>query len=120
MVARGSFNELHITRRMVPNNNYAVGFSKHMSLVLASVLYLTSYPLISKSFVCTRNDDVTINKVLYNRDFLAYVMVVILCICNDDVIGAGVELRGEVWPGTVLCFYPGTLVSFYCVRTREI
>jgi hypothetical protein len=36
----------------------------------------------------------------------------ILCLGNDDIINAGVQLRGKAWPGTVLCFFPGTLVSF--------
>ena len=54
----------------------------------------------------------------------------VLCLGNDDVIDAGVQLRGKAsitsslpvipgvqlrgkaWPGMIIYFFPGTLVSF--------
>lgn len=44
---------------------------------------------------------------------VVYTVGMVFLLCHDDVICAGVELRGEVSPGTVLCFYPGTVVSLY-------
>ena len=45
----------------------------------------------------TRNN-VTVNIVLYNRHFVSRCGVAdVLCLGNDDVINAGVQLRGKAW-----------------------
>ena len=58
------------------------------------------------------HNNVTVNIVLYNRYYVSRCGVAdVLCLGNDDVIDAGVQLRGKAWPGTMICFFPGTLVS---------